>query len=123
MGWGPENFSAVFDKYFNPGHYVPGKNTETWFDRAHSLYFDALVETGALGFLSYFGIFAVLFWQLARFSANNVRSAVVQKGLIIALSLGYLVQGLAIFDVLPIYINLFLFFAFSNFYVNQYESR
>ncbi|MBI4087314.1 MAG: O-antigen ligase family protein [Candidatus Liptonbacteria bacterium] len=123
LGWGPENFSAVFDKYFNPGHYVPGKNTETWFDRAHSLYFDALVETGALGFLSYFGIFAVLFWQLARFSANNVRSAVVQKGLIIALSLGYLVQGLAIFDVLPIYINLFLFFAFSNFYVNQYESR
>lgn len=130
LGWGPENFSAVFDKYFDPRHYVPGKNTETWFDRAHSLYFDAMAETGILGFVTYFSIFAVIFWQLARLSVTsgskgkfNGIPALVQKGLVIALPFGYLVQGLAIFDVLPIYINLFLFFAFANFYLSQNESR
>ncbi|MGB9608896.1 MAG: O-antigen ligase family protein, partial [Minisyncoccia bacterium] len=46
LGWGPENFPAVFDKYFDPRHFnpeVPG--SETWFDRAHSVIFDYLAET------------------------------------------------------------------------------
>lgn len=137
LGWGPENFSAVFDKYFDPRHFVPGKNTETWFDRAHSIYFDALAETGILGFLSYFGIFGVFYWQFFRRPRNdadrnaderrnvsvdrrrNLRGSVVQNALVFALPIGYLVQGIAIFDVLPIYINLFLFFAFANYYLRN----
>lgn len=130
MGWGPENFSVVFDKYFDPRHYVPGQNTETWFDRAHSLYFDALSETGALGFLAYFGIFALLFWKLAHSSiveqkkdkSGTAYGVIVRRGLMIALPVGYLVQGLAIFDVMPIYINLFSFFALGVFYLNHNES-
>ncbi len=131
LGWGPENFSVVFDKYFDPRHFIPGQNTETWFDRAHSLYLDALAETGIFGFISYFGIFAVLFWQLARLPVSSnqsgksagIKSALIERGLVIVLPVGYLVQGLAIFDVLPIYINLFLFFAFSNFYLSQHARQ
>ena len=37
LGWGPENFTPVYDKFFNPNFYVPGQNNETWFDRAHSV--------------------------------------------------------------------------------------
>ena len=33
LGWGPENFSTVFDKHFDARFFVPGKATETWFDR------------------------------------------------------------------------------------------
>ena len=40
LGWGPENFSAVFDKYFDTRHFIPGKESETWFDYAHSVFFD-----------------------------------------------------------------------------------
>ena len=124
LGWGPENFTAVFDKYFDPRHYVPGEQTETWFDRAHSLYFDALAETGILGFISYFSIFAVLFWQLFRRRASEALSPgfqddLIRNGIVLALPIGYLVQGLAIFDVLPIYINLFLFFAFAHFHLTH----
>lgn len=151
LGWGAENFSAVFDKYFDVRHFVPGQQTETWFDRAHSLYFDASAETGALGFLSYFGIFAVLFWQFFKrrtlLPADGVEAhqperkqnmrrekedsrgfprgmfgPVVQKTLILALASGYLVQGLAIFDVFPMYVNIFLFFAFCNYYFTRLEA-
>src|SRR3989338_2019171 len=66
LGWGQENFSAVFDKYFDPRHFDPSRNTETWFDRAHSVVFDYLAETGIVGFLSYsaiFGIFYLYFFK------------------------------------------------------------
>lgn len=130
LGWGPENFSTVFDKYFNPKHFSPTQNSETWFDRAHSVIFDYLAETGVLGFLSYAAIFAVFYCQFflnkfrgARAKAQNwtsldwSRSAtpreILRQGIIFSLFLGYLVQGLVLFDVLPIYINLFTLFAFS----------
>lgn len=136
LGWGPENFSAVFDKYFDTRHYNPGAvGGETWFDRAHSIYLDYLSETGILGFLSYLVVFAVIFWGLFKErkdagAANAtehakpgpVRSPVV-NALMMVLPLGYLVQGIAIFDVLPMYINLFLFFAFAYYYLYDNESH
>jgi len=125
LGWGPENFTTVFDKFFNPNFFVPGQNTETWFDRAHSVFFDYLVETGILGLLSYLSIFCVLAWEffkkkashaVAMHESNRAHTAVLERGLFIALPVAYLVQGVAIFDVLPMYISLFLFLAFAYYY-------
>lgn len=117
LGWGPENFSAVFDKYFNPKHFVIGEVSETWFDRAHSVFFDYLSETGILGLLSYLGIFAVFYWEFIRKGeALKKRYGTTIMALMISLPIGYLVQGIVIFDVLPIYINLFLFLAFGYFW-------
>ncbi|RJQ29469.1 O-antigen ligase domain-containing protein [Candidatus Parcubacteria bacterium] len=120
LGWGPENFSAVFDKHFDPRHYVPGQNTETWFDRAHSVFFDYLAETGILGALSYLAIFIIFYREFFRFRGRLLgeRNAEISPSLlrsfIFALPIGYLVQGLALFDVLPIYINFFLFLGFGS---------
>ena len=120
LGWGPENFTAVFDLYFNPRHFQPGVATETWFDRAHSVFFDYLAETGIIGFLAYVAVFAVFAWELLRrrpvHDETHRHAAVLERGLIIALPVAYLVQGVAIFDVLPMYLNLFLFMAFANHY-------
>jgi len=119
FGWGQENFSAVFDKYFDPRHFNPNSNSETWFDRAHSIIFDYLAETGAVGLLSYFSIFAVIFMLIFSKKKDGheaSRAGAVGKALIFAMPIGYLIQGLAIFDVLPMYINLFLFFAFVYYY-------
>lgn len=135
-GWGPANFTTVYDKFFNPKFYVPGQSSETWFDRAHSIYFDYLAETGLLGFLSYFAIFAVLFTVLGKkFSrdekaknetAQGAETALhrhggalrFQQALLIAIPVAYLVQGIAIFDVLPMYISTFGLFAFAAYYVS-----
>jgi O-antigen ligase len=128
LGWGPENFTAVFDKYFDPRHFIPGTPTETWFDRAHSVFFDYLAETGALGLLSYLAIFVVFFWEFffkRRPSENEASHAgpkeVLARGLILALPVAYLVQGVAIFDVFPMYISLFTFLAFACYYFYNHQ--
>lgn len=123
LGWGPENFSTVFDLNFNPQHYVPGRNSETWFDRAHSIIFDYLATTGFLGFISYLGIFVAFFLALFRVLKNKISdlSHNYQVPLIalFGVVVGYLVQGLALFDVLPIYLNLFIILAFSVYFLEK----
>ncbi len=122
LGWGQENFTTVYDKYFNPNFYVPGQATETWFDRAHSVFFDYLVETGILGFAAYLAIFIVFFVEFfksrRRMTVGEHQGVThdVERGLILAVPVAYLVQGAAIFDVLPMYIPLFLFLAFVTYY-------
>jgi len=129
FGWGPENFTEVFDRYFDTRHFNPNAVSETFFDRAHSIYFDYLAQTGILGLLSYLLIFAVFFWQFFKkvnskkeIGNNNSQKLTlitdyrlsIANALLFALPIAYLVQGLVLFEVLPIYINLFLFLAFAN---------
>jgi len=126
FGWGPENFTTVYDKFFDPRFFVPGQNTETWFDRAHSVYFDYLSETGIVGLLSYLSIFAVFAWELFKKHRRGLHEGtvtVLEHGSMLALVVAYLVQGVAIFDVLPMYICLFSFAAFAAWYFAHHEQR
>lgn len=112
FGWGPENFSTVFDKHFDTRHYIPNQVTETWFDRAHGVLFDYLAETGILGLLSYLGMFAVFYYQ---FFKSGSFAAPPLRGLLFVMPVAYLVQALILFDVLPIYMNLFIVLAFAQY--------
>ena len=135
LGWGPENFSIAFEKYYNPIHTV-------WFDRAHNIFFDYLVFGGILLLGAFVGVFVIFYWQFfASRKHLNVRAELgvghsaklrgdapqsliancqsrLQEALLFALPIAYLVQGLVLFDVLPIYINLFLFSAFASWKLN-----
>lgn len=133
FGWGPENFSEIFDRIFDTRYFRPSEGFGAWFDRAHNVFFDYLAETGIVGLLSFLSIFAVFYWQLllrrARMRAdknaddrggknNRVfeRSRLqesVLNALFFSVLAAYLVQGLALFDVFTIYINVFLFLALS----------
>ncbi len=115
LGWGPENFIQVFDRHFNVDYFRPGEGFGAWFDRAHSVYFDYLVEAGFLGIASFLGIFIVFFWQLLRSAASTLSGSAPSfaRALLFGLSIAYLVQGLVLFDVLVIYINVFTFLAFA----------
>ncbi|MDE2101349.1 MAG: O-antigen ligase family protein [Patescibacteria group bacterium] len=135
FGWGPEEFSAAFDKYFNTNYFDPNSaSNQTWFDRAHSIYFDYLAETGAIGLLAYMSIFAVFFWQFfsktkkkalpaGEHQPHHRRLSVIQEGLILGIPVAYLVQGIVLFDVLPTYISVMLFLAFANFELKRYGQR
>ena len=123
LGWGPENFTPAFEKYYQP-------QFTTWYDRAHNIFFDYLVMTGILGLISFLGIFIVYYWIFFKARKRAENNSVEIRGkeklpitnykllitntLLFALPVAYLVQGIVLFDVLPIYINIFLFLAFVN---------
>ncbi len=125
LGWGPENFLQVFDRHFNPEYFAPSAGFGSWFDRAHNIYLDYLAETGILGLLSYLSIFVTFYYLLFRKTPINADSqhksaeiGINQRGILInalmfAVPVAYLVQGIVLFDVSPIYLNLFLLFAFA----------
>lgn len=114
FGWGPENFSSIFDKHFDTRHYVPAvSGMETWFDRAHSVFFDYLSEIGAVGLAAYLAVF-VSFYIMAA-GARNAGLTPALRALLVSVPVAYLVQGAVLFDVLPTYLNLFLFLAFANY--------
>lgn len=116
LGWGPENYLFVFDRHFNTSYFKPAEGFGAWFDRAHSVYFDYLAETGILGLLSFLGIWIVFYWQLFKSQKEKLP---ITNALLFALPVAYLVQGIVLFDVLPIYINVFLMLAFANYKFNQ----
>lgn len=120
LGVGPENYFDMFVEKYDPAYFEPSPEMSygAWFDRAHSIIFDYLAETGILGFLSYASIFVILFWQIAKTRVKEVKEKVmdswskIEKALVIGLPVAYLVQGLALFDVSTTYIPLFTFLAF-----------
>ncbi len=106
LGWGPENFSEVFNKYFDKRH--AEQTTEVWFDRAHNTYIDYLTTTGILGLFSYLLIWIIFYYQLFKSKVFGL-----ERILFFSLPVAYLIQNLLIFETLPSYINLFIFLAFS----------
>ncbi|MFH1246301.1 MAG: O-antigen ligase family protein [Candidatus Liptonbacteria bacterium] len=133
LGWGPENFSTVFDKYFDTRHFNPNQNTETWFDHAHSVIFDYLAATGLLGFLAYLSIFAAYYYEFFKMPRREESrdpkyraptESVALRGLLFAIPVAYFVQALILFDVLPILINLFIILGFALYeFENTHEQR
>jgi len=117
FGWGPENFSFAFDKYFNYKHFHPGQGGETWFDRAHSVILDYAASTGIIGLLAYLAVFVLYYFQFFKSEFNNLRSLrqLFVSALFFALPFGYLITGLTLFDVYPIYLMLFSFLALANY--------
>ncbi len=129
FGWGPENFPVVFNKFFNINYFDPSQGFGAWFDRAHSIIFDGLAETGAVGTVAYLGVFVVFFvgfFKSARPKAGETllsQKPPFVRAILPALALAYLVQGLVLFDVLPIYINVFVLLAFGYFLFQRKELK
>ena len=123
LGWGPENFNLAFSRHFDSclGSYECGN--DTWYDRAHNIVFDTLVETGALGFASYLLIFFASFYVLWKgFFAKKVGFA--QAGVFMALFCAYLLQNLTVFDMVVSYLMWFVCLGFiASLYANVSEDQ
>ncbi len=102
LGWGAENYPNAFDKYYNPKHY----GIESFFDRTHNVFLEYLISGGMVLFLAYLAIFYYYYRSLKGRPKNFWYSVLV------AMPIVYFIQGFFLFDVLPIYVILFLFLAF-----------
>lgn len=104
LGWGPENYTVVFNKYYNPSLW----SQEPWFDRAHNVFLDWLVMGGILGLVSYLSLFGAAIFLL--YKAKEITSA--EKNILTAIGVGYFVHNIFVFDNIASYIFLFIFLAF-----------
>jgi len=121
LGYGPENFSIGFDKYYDPS--LPGMRKGTyyqpssWWDKAHNFIFDIGVTAGIPALIIYLSLFGVLFFQLQKLKKRPEASPVLLHG-IQTTFLAYLVANLFSFDAFSSYIILFSLFGFSLHLIN-----
>lgn len=100
-GWGRENYSLVFNKYFDQS-FEEAKVSEAWEDRTHNIIFDELINGGILELFAYLFLLGIMF-------------AYVQKNpLFMALLIAYTVQNFFGVDTLNSYLPFFLFLSMLN---------
>ena len=102
IGWGLENFPYAFDKYYDARHF----GRESFFDRTHNLFLEYLIGGGLLSFIPWLLVFFFYYRGLRK------RPTSIWKSILVAMPAIYLVQGFVLFDVLSIYLPLFLLLIF-----------
>lgn len=105
LGWGQENFNYIFNANYNPKLYAQ----EQWFDRAHSVYLDWLVASGALGFLVYLSLY--VFFVVG---VSKSRLSFSAKSIFIGILTGYAIHNVFVFDNLASYLLFFVALAFVS---------
>lgn len=64
LGWGPENFEQAHQEHFDNRLYQDEYIGEIWFDRAHNVIIDTLVNVGALGALAHLFVVGAFLWAV-----------------------------------------------------------
>ncbi|PIT89047.1 MAG: hypothetical protein COU27_02395, partial [Candidatus Levybacteria bacterium CG10_big_fil_rev_8_21_14_0_10_36_7] len=132
LGWGPENFTYVFSKHYNPAMY----DQEPWFDRAHNVFLDWLVNAGILGLFAYLLLFGTTLYYLFLGSISFVGSSLWQKVkefllkdkekdllpilILVGFLVAYFTQNIFVFDNLT---SLVLFFSLLAYIHTKYVER
>jgi O-antigen ligase len=112
IGWGPDNFSLAYGKYFNPKQF---DYEMRWFDRSHNKLADILVMTGLIGLLAYLSICFFLFKSL--FKKKDITIANMA---ILFFNVSLLVHLLFVFDQITTSIPFFAILAFAV-YLSLFE--
>ena len=105
VGWGQENFSFVFNKYYSPGMYAQ----EQWFDRAHNQFLDWLIAGGLPAFLLYVSLFV-----LAALAILRSELEVPEQAVFLGLLAGYAFNNLFVFDDLMSSLYFFAILAYLH---------
>ena len=129
IGYGPENFSIGFDKYYDPTLPKINEAWGFWWDRAHNILLDTGTSAGILGLIIYLSLFLVLFSGLQKLkhnanttnkntNATNDSSNVVVYHGIQATFLAYLAANFFSFDTFSTYLISFLLIGYSLHLIN-----
>jgi len=118
LGYGPENFSIAFDKYYDPS--LPRINMAwgSWWDRTHNFIFDISVTAGIPALIIYLSLFAALFWGLQKIKKKRPEQALICHA-IQATFFGYLAANFFSFDLFSTYLIFFLLVGYSLSLITQ----
>lgn len=109
-GWGFDAFHIIFNSKYNPRSLEYGYY-ETWFDRAHNTIMDVLSMTGIFGLIGYLSIFIIivlLLWKARKRGWIDLSIGAI----LTALTIGYFMQNLFVFDHPAAFSMSYLLFAF-----------
>lgn len=113
LGWGQDNYFYVFAKHNDPRMYAQ----EPWFDRSHNVFMDWLIAAGAVGLISYLGLYVAAFYMMwhKKFKKNNDESGeFIEKALLSGLLVAYFVHNVFVFDNIVSYILFFIVLAYIS---------
>lgn len=124
LGYGQENFSVVFNKYFNPEIYSHA-GSQVWFDRAHNIFIDHLIAGGIIGFILYtlFILWPLLLvfkkgiWSKEKVATANFEN--IGDQIIFLAIFSFIIQGLLVFEAMVTYLPLLMLIAFISY---KYQS-
>ena len=111
LGYGPESFTLVMDRFFSPPLNLFFR--QQWLEKGLNIILDTLLISGIIGLAVYLGIFFVLFRELVLKNRNNILS----YGLF-TVFLAYFIQNLVSFDVFTSFLLFFLLLAFSAYFIS-----
>ena len=103
IGWGQENFNYIFNANYSPHMY----GQEQWFDRAHNVFLDWLVDGGLIALALYISLYLLSAWYIWKSSITTA-----EKSILTGLLAGYAVHNLFVFDNLASYFLFFIVLAF-----------
>jgi O-antigen ligase/Flp pilus assembly protein TadD len=104
-GWGQENFSYVFNKYYE----APMYDQEQWFDRAHNQFLDWFIAGGVPAGILYFSFYVLAAWAILRSKLSTAEQATL-----FGLLAGYAFNNLFVFDNLVSAMYFFMLLAFAH---------
>lgn len=118
LGWGPESFGFVFDKYFK-ADYIKYLSEDVFYDRSHNKVLGLMVTTGILGILGYLFIFFTVFYLLFKsykraIAENKENFRPILSLILIAFFISYFIQNLFCFDTIGNSLIFFLVIGFVN---------
>jgi O-antigen ligase/lipoprotein NlpI len=105
LGWGEENFSFVFNEYYQPAMYAQ----EQWFDRAHNEFLDLGIAGGVPAMLLYIALFVLAGWAIWR-----SRLSVLEQAALFGLLAAYAFNNLFVFDNTASFFYFFALLAFLH---------
>lgn len=123
LGWGPENYSLVFTRFFHPCLFTPKCGGEIWFDRAHNIIFDKLVTVGILGLISYLLIFGAFLYILKRSYFDKKDIDFWTFAIFLTIPLAYFIQNLTVFDMIASLMMFILILGFGAFIANKGKEK
>ena len=115
LGVGPENYYYLANKYYNPELI---KYDPSWFDKPHNYFIEVLVTTGAVGFMVYLSMLALVFWALYKAYKTEILS-LSQLCLLIAGFVAYLGQNVFVFDTIPASLMFYIFVGFVIYLLDE----
>lgn len=114
LGWGLDNFEIAFQTYYDNSLLESKNGGEAWFDRAHNVFMDKMVETGLLGLIIYLLIYIVAIGCLiyVLFKAREKNNKQLSAVLVVYL-LGHIIELQTAFDTSISYVPFIIVLAIS----------